>query len=259
MKCRLCDRPTTPGTGKLCFDCTKSLHRARARSATVRRASAPPVHGAGMAAAGGALAIGPTSIAVPGWRRLGTWAAACLAAIGIVYGFLQLESVRRWTLYEPDVDVQVVSPNRKAPASRVQAHPAETPNTSPAAQPRAELNAANGSAHSAGGRTGLRSQGASAGATRDPNTSSGAYPPANSASGRLSAHAEPEGTQQVPRANLAQAALAADGAQTLASMSEQCGKEAFLSRFICEQKMHMQYCADKWEKDPRCMRRTGSN
>ena len=33
MKCRLCDRPTTPGTGKLCLDCTKALHRARAGSA----------------------------------------------------------------------------------------------------------------------------------------------------------------------------------------------------------------------------------
>ena len=37
MKCRLCDRPTTPGTGKLCLDCTKALHRARAGSAAARK------------------------------------------------------------------------------------------------------------------------------------------------------------------------------------------------------------------------------
>ena len=65
MKCRLCDRPTTVGTGKLCFDCTKSLHRARARSAKVRKTSvsaSPAAYGEGMAAMGGALALGPMSI-----------------------------------------------------------------------------------------------------------------------------------------------------------------------------------------------------
>ena len=220
---------------------------------------------------GGALALGPMSIPALGWRRLGVLAAACLAAIGVVY-FLQPESDRRWAPDSLIVDgvpsslagrsnvrAPGISVNREGPASTGQAHPAEIPNTASAAQARPELNAAKMSAPSAGGRTSQRPGTASAGASRDSNASSAAYTPANDASSRSNAPPELDGAQLASRANVSQSALAADGAQALASAMEKCGKEAFLSRFICEEKMYMQYCADKWEKDPRCMRRTASN
>jgi hypothetical protein len=38
---------------------------------------------------------------------------------------------------------------------------------------------------------------------------------------------------------------------------QKCGSETLLSKFICEQKTYMAYCEDKWDKDPRCMRKVG--
>jgi len=70
---------------------------------------------------------------------------------------------------------------------------------------------------------------------------------------------EPEASPLLAQGSVAAASSPSDGAQVLASALEKCGKETFLSRFVCEQKMYMQYCEDKWEKDPRCMRKTGNN
>jgi hypothetical protein len=48
-----------------------------------------------------------------------------------------------------------------------------------------------------------------------------------------------------------------DGAQMLASAMQKCGSEGLFSKFICEQKAFLQYCEDKWDKDPKCMRKVG--
>jgi hypothetical protein len=61
------------------------------------------------------------------------------------------------------------------------------------------------------------------------------------------------------RASVPPAAAATDGEQAFANGKAECGNEAFLSRFICEQKAYMQYCEGKWDKDPHCMRRSGSS
>jgi hypothetical protein len=47
-----------------------------------------------------------------------------------------------------------------------------------------------------------------------------------------------------------------DGAQVLASAMQKCGSEGGFSKFICEQKTLLRYCEDKWDKDPKCMRKT---
>jgi len=48
-----------------------------------------------------------------------------------------------------------------------------------------------------------------------------------------------------------------DGAQMLAAAMQKCGSEGLFSKFICEQKAFLQYCEEKWDKDPKCMRKGG--
>jgi hypothetical protein len=69
----------------------------------------------------------------------------------------------------------------------------------------------------------------------------------------------PESAQLMARASAPPSVSPTDSGQSYASAIEKCGAEGLLSRFICEQKMYLQYCEDKWDKDPRCMRRTGGN
>ena len=86
MKCRLCDRPTTAGSGKLCLECTKALHRARARTGTPRRAlGAPPTTGEASVTTYAAPNPAPKVILAAPWQRWAAWSAAGLLAIGIVF------------------------------------------------------------------------------------------------------------------------------------------------------------------------------
>jgi hypothetical protein len=85
MKCRLCDRPTTPGTGKLCLDCTKpSTARGQVRPRTQAAGVAARLQEA-MATMGVPPTLTPPSVVVPRWRRRGALAAAGVVAIGILY------------------------------------------------------------------------------------------------------------------------------------------------------------------------------
>jgi hypothetical protein len=272
MKCRLCDRPTTPGTGKLCLDCTKALHRARAGSAAVRKQPAsPPVQPETMATMGPPPTVTPASVPGPRWRRHGTWAAAGLVAIGMVY-FAQSGPEPRRALdaavvdrapasstKRSQVDLSVVSTSVEAPSSTTQAVAPEAPASSPAPQTKAELRVAK-TPPSAGTKTTARTGTASTNANRDSSASSTAYARANdAATSKSEAPAESETSQLLAQGSISQSSSPTDGAHAWASALEKCGKEAFLSRFVCEQKMYMQYCEDKWDKDPRCMRRTANN
>jgi len=270
MKCRLCDRPTTPGSGKLCLDCTKALHRARAGPASARKEPAsPPAQADELATIGPALTPSPTMVTAPAWRTR-AWAAAGIIAIGIVY-FAQSGPEPRRALDavvvdrapaastpRSHVDLSVDSTPLEAPSSTTQAVAVETPGITPAPQAKAELNAARTSP-SASAKGSSRAGTASTNANRDSSASSAAYALANDAATKSKAPAEAETSQLLAQRSVSAASSPADGAQVLASALEKCGKEAFLSRFVCEQKMYMQYCEDKWEKDPRCMRKTGNN
>ncbi len=64
MKCRLCDRPTAAGTGKLCLDCTKALHARARRSAAMRKPpTSPPDQVEAVAAIDAPPSPRPTSVA----------------------------------------------------------------------------------------------------------------------------------------------------------------------------------------------------
>ena len=68
MKCRLCDRPTAAGSGKLCFDCTKALHRARGASQR-KLASSPTERVETAGAIDLPLAVAPPSAAASSAKR----------------------------------------------------------------------------------------------------------------------------------------------------------------------------------------------
>lgn len=271
MKCRLCDRPTPVGNGKLCLDCTKALHRARASSAATRTLPAsPPAPVDALAATAAPLALGPMSALAPLWRRRAVWTAVGLAAIGIAY--VGQSHFDRWQAPEPiavgdrapralaarpPAEVPAVSTPEEARLA-AQVNAAEVPGPSPAPQAKAESHAAKAPISPAVAKATPKTGTASTSPNRNSSASSSTYTPANDTQADKSkAPSNPEASQLLARANVSPSTPSADGAQ--ASALEKCGKEAFLSRFICEQKMYMQYCEDKWDKDPRCMRRSGSN
>ena len=270
MKCRLCERPTTPGTGKLCLDCTKALHRARAGTPSVRKPpTSPTAQAEGMAITGRPLTVTPTSVLAPGWRRYPAWAAAGLVAIGIVYAAQSGPDPRRAldavvvdaapasSAERSQVDATAVSAPSETASSTAQAVAAEIPGTAP--RTKAELNGAKAPSPP-GAKTTPRAGTASTNANRDSSTSSTVYAVANdAATSKSKAQSEPETSHRLAQAKVSQTGSPTDGAQALASGVEQCGKEGVLTRFICEQKMYMQYCEDKWDKDPRCMRKTANN
>jgi hypothetical protein len=157
------------------------------------------------------------------------------------------------------VDATAVSTPLESPSSTVQADATEIAGTSPAPQTKADINGAKQAPSTAVTKT-PRASTASTNANRDSSTSSAAQALANdSAASKSKAQSELETSQRLAQTNVSPTVSPKDGAQALASGMEQCGKEGFLSRFVCEQKMYMQYCEDKWDKDPRCMRRTANN
>jgi len=256
MKCRLCDRPTA-GTGKLCVDCTTTLRRARARSAAQRPPPAAPSDQVeAVTTTSAPSSLRPMAVLAPGRRRHIAWAAIGLIAIGTAY-LGQRESARppasepvavdRAPTSLPDssrVDTSTVGAQAVSMPSDAPSAPVRSAQASSAAKPDAR-----GATPATNGNRGSKSS--------PPRSTLANETPANTENGRPPP--EPESAQLLARASASPSVLPADSGQSYGSMLEKCGNEGLLSRFICEQKMYIQYCEDKWDKDPRCMRRTGSN
>jgi hypothetical protein len=254
MKCRLCDRPTAAGSGKLCADCSKALQRAR--GAALRKVEpAMTIGGAASAAAPITLTVAPPETPPTRSARPMVWAGLALAAIVAVYVVQQeLSAPRReespatWapTLTErgnvepPPVVTRVEEPSWTAVGDAAPDRVAPT-----ATAPKVPV-------PSAGAKTGAK---ASKGSSQDAK-SMPLPPPAEYGGGTLQP-AESESQAQLAGGKLAAPAPPVDGAQVLATAMEKCGNEGVFSRFICEQKAFLHYCDDKWDKDPKCMRKVG--
>jgi hypothetical protein len=255
MKCRLCDRPTV-GTGKLCVDCTTTLRRARARSAAQRPPPAAPSDQVeAVTTTSAPSSLRPMAVLAPGRRRYIAWAAIGLMAIGTAY-LGQRESARPAAREPVAVDRAPASlpESSRVDASTVGAQAVSTPSDAPLAPaPSAQASAA--AKEDARGATPL-TNGNRGSKPSPPRSTLANETPANTKNGRPP---EPESAQLLARASASPSVLPADSGQSYASMLEKCGNEGLLSRFICEQKMYIRYCEDKWDTDPRCMRRTGSN
>ena len=258
MKCRICDRPTA-GTVKLCADCTKALMRARGASAALYKDKASKPHAVRIEPAGSHTAVAPP----PAWRRL-AWAAAGLAAI-VAFYVSQVEPNRR------PASVGAVADSSSMPfVERLHRH------VSPMAVPASE-SSATGDVAGAPAAAPTTSEFAAAttslpnaatvtpaGAKAPPRTGTTSTPVSAPAIDRAANKskappADREASQLLARTEGGQTASSADVDQVPANASDKCGSEGPLARFVCEQKLYLQYCENKWDKDPRCMRRTGSN
>ena len=260
MKCRLCDRPTAAGSGKLCFDCTKALHRAR--GASQRKLGSPQTERAETAAAIDLpLAVPPPSAAASSAKRRAALAAIGVAVIAVAW-FVQRGLAGPAGVEPKNVD-RFPSASAQPPASepapamaRIEepswtalGNAAEDANGPAGSQGQANAAKPQMSAAAVAARAGMKR-------TKSANPDAKASPALASANEAV-APVEPEPPLQLARANIAPAP--ADGAQVLAGAMERCGKESLLSKFICEQKTYLAYCEDKWDKDPRCMRNTASS
>ena len=261
MKCRLCDRPTAAGTGKLCRDCAKALHRARG-AALGKLAPGADVSAQTTRATPITLTVTPPEAAAPRSNRALLWVAtAGLLAIALVY-FVQQELAGSSGPEAPGAGrsptalTERVSVEPSPVASRVEepswttvGDAAKAPaNGDPAASPAAGTAKA---AVSAGGKTAARQP---KGGTQEAKSMPSQLPAEYDAAAAKPADADAQ--QQLAGAKVAVPAPPVDGAQVLASAMQKCGSESLLSKFICEQKTYMAYCEDKWDKDPRCMRKT---
>lgn len=268
MKCRLCDRPTTAGSGKLCLECTKALHRARARTGTPRRAlGAPPTTGEASVTTYAAPNPAPKVILAAPWQRRVAWSAAGLLAIGIVF----LAQPGRQSVPEAHGVDHAPTPLAPRAAGETPAAPSvgltttaalkasDAPAASPTQEPNAAVGGAKASPSAAGAKTSARTRTTPANASRNSRTPAPANPIANDTTANPSKAPPESETTQLARASVPTSASATDGEQALATGRAECGSEAFLSRFICEQKAYMRYCEDKWDQDPHCMRTTGSS
>jgi len=260
MKCRLCDRPTAAGSGKLCFDCTKALHRARGASQR-KLASSPTERVETAGAIDLPLAVAPPSAAASSAKRRATWAAIGVAAIALAwFGEREFAGPNG---AEPKIVDRLPSASAQPPAS--EPAPAKTPIEEPswtalgnaaddANGPAGSKDPANAakpqmSAAVLGARTGTKK-------AKSANQDTKPSPPSASV-GEAVAPLEPEPPQQLARANIAPGP--ADGTQVLAGAMEKCGKESLVAKFLCEQKTYLAYCEDKWDRDPRCMRNTANS
>lgn len=260
MKCRLCDRPTPVGNGKLCLDCTKALHRAR--GATARKLASSQTEPVTASAIDLPLAAVPAAREAHPWKHLAVWATISVAVIAIVYfGQRELTSspgtrdaiVDRSPLSSaapPTVEAAAFVSRVEEPSWTALGNAIDTPGSTAAPRPAAaEPVKSPVPAAVAGPKAGSKSK----------NTIQDSKTPSNAAAFVGETPAQPEeAPQQLARASVPPP-QPADGPQVLASAMEKCGKEGLLSKFICEQKTYMQYCEDKWDKDPRCMRKTASN
>ena len=261
MKCRLCDRPTAAGSGKLCADCAKALQRAR--GAALGRMSAVATMGAEHAPAPSInLTVMSPGTAPTRSARSMLWVAMGLAAVLVVYvaqrelsGAQAPVSLRtlpalteRGNVEPSPVVTRVVEPSwttvgepgklgaGSAAPELGEAPPAATSPKAPGAP--------------VGGKTGLKvakgSQDSKSMPLQVPRDYDGGAPN----------HAETD-SQAQSAGDSAAAAQPVDGAHMLATAMEKCGSEGLFSRFICEQKAFLHFCEDKWDKDPKCMRKGG--
>jgi hypothetical protein len=256
MKCRLCDRPTA-GTGKLCEDCTTSMRRARARSAVQR---APPAARSDQVEAVATTSERslprPMAALAPLRRRNIAWVAIGLIVIGTAY-LGQRESARPPASERVAVDRAPASTpeSSRVDASTVGAQAVSMPSDAPLA-PAPSTPALAAVSRGAQGGTPATKENRGSKASPPPSTLANEKP-ARKANGEPPS--DPESAQLMARSSASPSVSPADGGPSYASAIEKCGTEGLLSRFICEQKMYLQYCEDKWDKDPRCMRRTSSN
>jgi len=262
MKCRLCDRPTAAGTGKLCRDCAKALHRARG-AALGKLPSGAAVAAQMTRATPITLTVTPPEAAAPRSSRALLWVAtAGVAAIALVY-FVQQElagpgrAATPATNRSPAAMTERVSVEPSPVATRVEepswttvGETAKAPADGDAAAFRAAT--ATKAVTAGGGKTGAKQ--AKNGA-QDAKSMPLPLPAEYDATAAKPAGADAQ--QQLAGAKVAAPAPPVDGAQVLASAMQKCGSETLLSKFICEQKTYMAYCEDKWDKDPRCMRKVG--
>jgi hypothetical protein len=261
MKCRLCDRPTAAGTGKLCADCAKALHRARGAALS----KLPP---AAAAAAGPTratpitLTVTPTDAAAPPSGRPLLWvAAAGLVAITLVY-------VVQRELATPD-PAEAPGTSRSPPAMTESVNVEPSPVVSRVEEPSWTTVGDAGQASAGSEGSGAPT---ATGAAKAPVITAPGKPGAKQSKGAQDSKSMPplpadydmaapksadtDPHQQLAGAKVAAPAAPADGAQVLASAMQKCGNEGFISKFICEQKTYLAYCEDKWDKDPKCMRKT---
>ena len=261
MKCRLCDRPTAAGTGKLCADCAKALQRARGAALS----KLPP--GAAVAADPTRatpinLTVTPSPAAARRPNRPLLWvAAAGLIAISLVYVVQQELAMPRaaeapGSTRSPTPMTERVNVEPAPVVTRVE-EPSWTtvgdagntpaaPDAAPAATTAAKAPVAPG-----GAKPGAKP---AKGAAQDAKSMPLPLPAEYDVAAPKSAEAD---AQQLAGAKVAAPAPAADGAQVLASAMQKCGSEGLFSKFICEQKAYMAYCEDKWDRDPKCMRKGG--
>jgi hypothetical protein len=261
MKCRLCDRPTVAGTGKLCADCAKALQRAR--GAALRNLEpATTIAGAARAAAPITLTVArPERAPAPPARPM-LWVAIALAAIVALYiaqrelsapeGAEAPVSGRMPTLTERgNVEPSPVVTRVEEPSWTAVGEAAKAASGPDLGQAPATSGALKAPVSSAGAKTGAR---AGKGGGRDSNAMP--LPPAEYG-GEAPKPSETESQAPPAGGTIPMPAAPVDGAQVLASAMQKCGSEGFLSKFICEQKAFLQYCEDKWDKDPKCMRKVG--
>jgi hypothetical protein len=264
MKCRLCDRPTAAGTGKLCADCAKALRRARGA------ALSKLPHGAAVAAEPTrappiTLTVGAPAAAAPRSNRAVFWVAvAGVVAITLVY-VVQREFS---TPGSPEA-----APTSRPPAAltervNVEPSPVVTKVEEPSwttvgdaardsagaegSQRAAAVSAAKGTVAPAGGKPGTKT-----GKAASQDAKAMPLPPPAEYDVAAPKPAEADPPQQLAGGKVATPAQPVDGAQVLASAMQKCGNEGGFSKFICEQKTYFAYCEDKWDKDPRCMRKVG--
>jgi hypothetical protein len=253
MKCRLCDRPTA-GTGKLCADCARALQRARgtalsrltpgaAAAAETRRAR--PI----------TLTVSAPAATAPRANRPFIWvAAAGLLAIALVY-FVSGELGTPSSLVAP-------APSRPPPSLTEHVNVEPSPVVTRVEEPSwtavrdadappapAATTAVQAPVTASGAKTGARARGAG----QDAKSMGPPLPSEFDVAAPKPAEADSQ--QQLAGVKLAAPAQPLDGAQVLASAMQKCGSEGGFSKFICEQKTYYAYCEDKWDKDPKCMRR----
>ena len=254
MKCRLCDRPAATGTGKLCTDCGKALRRARG----VSLSRLPPLAAVQpMAATPISLTCPEPPAGVPRANRTVLWAGAALVTMALLYLAAQELVARRGdgapgTTHSPTPSMtERVKVEPSPPAvTRV-----EEPSWTAVAPVEANVPhlpvaaSAKGPVAAASAKTGAKTAKA---ATQDANPS----PPTREYGAPAPKATEPEAAHQLAGGKAVEPLQPVDGAQRLASAMQKCGNEALLAKFICEQKAYFKYCEDKWDKDPRCMRKT---
>jgi len=263
MKCRLCDRPTAAGSGKLCADCAKALQRAR--GAALGRMSAVATMGAEHAPAPSInLTVMSPGTAPTRSARSMLWVAMGLAAVLVVYvaqrelsGAQAPVSLRTLPALTErgNVEPSPVFTRVEEPSWTTVGDPAKL-GAGPAGPERGQASAAAISPKTPGA-PGSAKTGAKVAKGTSQDSKSMPVPVPLEYEGGAPKPTETDSQAQLAGGRVAAPAQPVDGAQMLAAAMQKCGSEGLFSKFICEQKAFLQYCEEKWDKDPKCMRKGG--